>query len=294
MLFLDAFERTYTPWTDATGAFEYAFEPLADEGGIHKVWARHPAVSTKSVQATFVIHKVWVSPANAKLTQARNYPASVPVKVSTLAGTPLTAARVEVASGSVVPAGVELTLPAPKDVAGGGSVTLPVGFVADNLAPASGSVLLEVSSDERFMAPLGTVNLQWVLTEAKPALQVSPPGLETGVAHDEVASEQVTLKNIGLAKFDDLTLELRDQTKTGPAPGWVFLASTKTPGALLVGEKTVVTIMVSPGAEVATSLFEPYTFFLRIRDGGPTGKIVADVPMYVWVDDSGQGRGSSR
>lgn len=278
---VSGFERTYDLYTDANGDFEYTFVPLANEGGSYSVWANHPIVTDKAVEATFSIHRVWFSPSSASLTLATNYGHTVPVKVTTNAGTTLANVRIEAAT--VVPAGITLTLPAPKTAGSGTSTSLPVTITGDNNAPKNGQITLRILSDEGVW---GTVPVSWVLTEAKPSLAVSPPGLETGVARGDTTSELLTLTNKGLAKFADMELSLLNSTRTAPAPGWAFLASETDYDELPVGQSLQVTLVFSPSAQVALSLTEPYVFYVRVL---AQNQLVTDIPIYVWVDDTGLG-----
>ena len=275
------FERTFDVFCDEAGAFTYTFSPLANEGGQYTVWANHPTVKDKSVDATFTISRVKVAPAGASLTMATSYGHTIPITAEALAGTNLTNLRVEAAG--VLPTGLTVAGPAPKSLASGQKTTLPTVITGDNNAPASGTIVVKVLSDEHLWA---TIPVTYTLSAATPAISVSPPGLETGVARGDSVTEALTLSNKGTAKFTNLTVSLKDENKLGAAPSWLFLASTKSVGDLAVGDKAGVTFVAAPPDTVALSLTTPYTFYLRVESDG---EIVTHVPIYVWVNDSGVG-----
>ncbi|MBT9554709.1 MAG: discoidin domain-containing protein, partial [Myxococcales bacterium] len=277
---LAGFDRRFDVFTASDGTFTATFNPLPGEGGVYQAWARHPDVNDRTVQATFTIQRIAVGPSNATLSLAANYPHTIPVKAVTSAGTVLTGLRVR---GASLPLGVSLTLPPAQNASGAGTWSLPVTVTADSTAPSASSFELIVESDQ---GTWGTIPVAYTVTQAKPVLTVTPPGLETGVARDGLISEVLTLGNKGLAPFKSLSLSLMNATKTGPAPAWIFIASEKTVAELGVGAKVPITVTFAPTATTPLTTFEPLTVYLRVSAVSGT---VADVPLYVWVDDSGVG-----
>ncbi len=52
---VNGFDRFYTVTTDASGNFSYTFTPGSNEAGTYSLWAVHPDVKDRTVQATFSI-----------------------------------------------------------------------------------------------------------------------------------------------------------------------------------------------------------------------------------------------
>ncbi|TNF38603.1 MAG: hypothetical protein EP329_00110, partial [Deltaproteobacteria bacterium] len=274
------FQRSLNVVTDAAGAFSYDFTPLDGEGGVYDVWASYPGLAERASQASFTIERLITSPASFDEVLAANYPKALTVRVEALAGAHATNLRIE--ATEALPTGLTLTPDAPLDLAGPATAELRLTLAGDNDAPTEGTTRLALVSDERTWAE---IPLAWTVTNAEPVLTTSPEALVTGVARGDSVFEEITLRNEGLIKLAAPSLSLLT-AQNDPAPGWAFLASAAEPGDLAVGGEARVTLAFSPDEQVAITQLTPYAFKLRVRSGG---EVVGDVPVSVYVDDSGVG-----
>ena len=274
------FQRKFGVVTDAAGAFSYAFEPLDGEGGVYDVWATYPGLDARTTQASFTVERLIATPTAFDEVLAANYPKTLTVDVTALAGARATRLRLE--ATELLPTGLTLTLGDPVDLDGPATAALALTITGDNDAPAEGSTFLALVSDERTWAQ---IPLAWTITNAEPVLTASPAAVVTGVARGDSVFEQLTLRNEGLIKLAAPSLSLLTP-QNGPAPAWASLASAADPGDLAVGGETVVTLALTPDAQVAVTQLDPYAFKLRVRSGGA---VIADIPISVYVDDSGFG-----
>ena len=160
----------------------------------------------------------------------------------------------------------------------------PLAFTieGDNSATPVGNLVMRVVSDESGSEPLATINLEYELSEAEPALDYRPYYLETGVAHDDTVSETVTLENRGLADLTDIQVTLLNESDA-PAPDWIYLMSPREQGTLAIGASREIQLAVSPTYLVPDGI---YPFILRVESGNhPT----TDINIFVYVTQSGRG-----
>jgi len=274
------FERTANVVTDGAGAFSHDYTPLPGEGGVYDVWASYPGLEGRASQASFTIERLVTTPESFDEVLAANYPKALTVDVQALAGAQATNLRVE--AGEALPTGLTLTPGTPVDLSGPATAALTVTLAGDNLAPSEGTTYLNLVSDERTW---GQVPLAWTITSADPVLTATPQIVVTGVARGDQVIEEITLRNEGLIQLSSPSLTLLTP-QNDPAPAWIYLASAAEPGPLAVGDETVATLVIAPGDQVTTTLSDPYAFKLRVKSGDD---VVGDVPVEVYVDDSGVG-----
>lgn len=277
---VNGFERKTEVHTDENGTFTHAFEPLENEAGIYTVQAVHPDLLDRPEQGQFIINQVDVHPSDIQLSIPRNYEQTVKVKVTTEQGTQLSNLRIEPAD--TLPAGVHLEAPDPIAVVNGGSsVYLPFVIWADNEAEEFGKLALNIMSDES-PEPWGFVNIKTRFTQADPALYFYPDHIETGVARNNMVTENITLKNQGLAPMNDVIIALETQDGS-PAPDWIKLNTPAVVGSLDIGEERNVSISFLPGSGVAEGM---HAFNLMVRSAN-----YPDTPigLYPTVTQAGQG-----
>jgi hypothetical protein len=176
---------------------------------------------------------------------------------------------------------VTLDLSAALGVAERQTLNLPVTFVANNDALASGSLILDVLGDDRPGAAIGQVTLNYSLSEAKPYLSVSPGFVETGLAQGGSAVESVQLRNQGLQDALKLHFTLTRPDGSAP-PAWAALASAAD-GTLAVGEQRSVDIRFTPPASTAEGVYE-----LRLDVVGDN-LVRQSLSVFASVTQSGQG-----
>ena len=279
------FERTFQVLTDGSGAFSHSFKPTVTDAGLFKVSAVHPDITDRPEQKSFTINRVTVSPALAKLNLPKNYPFTLPFKVSAGAGTSATHLRLTLDAVNQptgqIPAGVEVTLAAPVNVVERQTLNIPAVFSATHEAQPTGALIFNVVADESPNAPLGVVRVDYTLSEATPYLVSTPSFVETGLAQGAAQVEPVAIKNSGLQEAINLQFSL-SRPDGSAVPSWVSIASQAN-GTLAVGETRSIDLSFTPPASVAEGLYE---FWLNIvGDNVPA----QTVKVYASLSQSGQG-----
>lgn len=282
----EGFERLADVTTDATGAFRYIFKPTVTDTGTYSIGAIHPDMTDRPAQARFTVNRVAVDPQTFRLTVARNYAYPIEYRASTGTGAQLTGLRIVYAAqyqpgGTLLP-GIKVEPPAPIDIAQRQNLAMPVRVSGDNSAVASGRIVLAVFSDGSGSEPLSLLNVDFTLTEAKPALFASPSFVEAGLAQGQTTIEQVILDNKGVVAMSDVTATLL--TADGnPAPAWISIASDPALGTIGLGEKRTIDLNIAPTAQVAEGI---HPFKLRIAGSNLPAE---DINVFVSVTQSGQG-----
>jgi RHS repeat-associated protein len=298
----DGFERTYTVYADASGNWSYDFLPLSTEHGFYAVHVIHPDSRERPAQGQFLIQQVWLDPKTGSVSIPRQYDQGVWVDMWTGEGTVLPNARVvfraEDQPGGALPAGVTVNLPPAVNVPGSGHQRFNVTLRAATNAAQSVQLVLRVLSDTPAPGDWGTLTLNcnfWVGADgsgsggvAAPVLAWTPGYVEAGVAVSNVAGASVELRNVGYVNMQDVRLALVD-TNGAPAPAWVILNAATNQGSLAVGERRPISLTFAPDGAVEPRPQVPYEYRLRVwASNHPTN----EVPLFVYVDNSGQGHAS--
>lgn len=279
------FERTFSVLTDGTGQFFHTFKPTVTDAGLFKVSAVHPDITDRPEQKAFTINRVTVGPAPYKLDIPRNYAFTIPFTAKAGPGTAATNLRLVLNAASQptgqLPAGVSVQLPVPVSLAERQTLNVPVVFSANNEAQPSGSLILDVVSDEQPLNPIGRVAVNYTLSIAKPNLTSTPSFVETGLAQGSSQIESVEVRNNGLQDALNLRFALTG-TDGSPAPAWVAIAS-RANGSLAVGERRSIDLSFSPPAGTPEGVYE---YRLTVAgDNVPTQSL----NVYVSLTQSGQG-----
>lgn len=281
------FERSFSVLTDASGAFSYTFKPTLTDSGTYKVSAVHPDITDRPEQKSFTIQRVSFGPTPYRLDVAKNYPFTIPFTVKAGPGTSATNVRLALnaadqPTGSI-PAGIQVELPAPINVAEKQTLNLPVRFKAAVEAQPSGSLIFQAYSDERPGAPVGVLTVNYSLSEARPYLSYTPGYVETGLAQGETQIESLTFKNGGLETAQQLKFSLTKADGVTPAPSWISIVSSAD-GDLAIGESRTVDLRMAPPTGTPEDVYE---FKLQIQgDNLPK----QSVNVYVSLTQSGKGQ----
>lgn len=279
------FERTFSVLTDGTGQFTHTFKPTITDSGLYKVSAVHPDVTDRSEQRSFTINRVTVGPTPYKLDVPKNYPFSIPFTAKAGPGTAASNLRLVLDAASQptgqIPAGIKVQLPAPVSLAERQTLNVPVQFTASNDAQPSGSLILDVVSDESPLTPIGRVTVNYSLSEAKPFVTSTPSFVETGLARGGSGVETVLIENKGLQDAINLQFTLTKTDGTA-APAWINISNAVN-GTLAVGAKRSIDLAFNPPAGTAEGVYE---FRLRM-EGENVG--AQNLNVYASVTASGQG-----
>lgn len=279
------FERSFQVLTDSAGVFSYTFKPTVTDAGLFKVSAVHPDITDRPEQRNFTINRVTVSPALSRLNLPKNYPFSIPFKVTAGAGTSATHLRLTLDAVNQptgqIPAGVTVELNAPVNVVERQTVNIPAIFSATHEAQPSGALIFHVVADESPNTPLGVVRVDYTLSEATPYLVSTPGFVETGLAQGASQIESVAIKNSGLQEAINLQFSL-SRPDGSAVPSWVSIASQAN-GSLPVGETRTVDLSFAPAASVAEGVYE---FWLNVVGDNVPAQTIR---VYASVSQSGQG-----
>lgn len=282
----EGFERLTDVMTDAEGGFRYVFKPTLTDAGRYRVGAIHPDMTDRPEHASFTINRIQITPTPFKLTVPRNYAYRIDFRARSGTGSQASNLRViyapEYQPSGTLAAGIKVLLPDPISIAPKQDLSLPVSVSGDNTAAPSGRVVLAVVSDGSGATPLALLNVDYTLTEAKPALYATPNYVEAGLARGQTALEQVVFENKGFVAMSEVVVDLLDKSGNA-APGWITLASGRALGSIGVGEKRTVDVNVAPDANVAEGIHE---FVLRVSGANLPAETVN---VFVSVTQSGIG-----
>ncbi len=110
----------------------------------------------------------------------------------------------------------------------------------------------------------------------------APDHVETGVAHEDIVTESITLSNKGLADLADVFLTLIDGTGK-PAPDWVRLNTPADLSTLAVGDGREVSISFLPGSDTAQG---SKVFYLSVTSSNYPA---TNIGLYPTITSSGIG-----
>lgn len=279
------FERSFSVLTDALGNFSYVFKPTVTDSGLYKVSAVHPDITDRPEQKAFNINRVTVTPTPYKLDIPRNYPFSIPfvakAGIGTSANNLTLAFNAASQTTGTLPTGITLQMPVPVSLSSKQSLNVPVVFTANNDAQASGSLILDVVSNDQPNAVIGKVKVDYTLSEAKPYLLPTPSFVETGLSQGGSEIESVVIENKGLQDALNLQFSLT-KADGSPAPSWVGISSQPN-GTLVIGEKRAVDISFTPPAGTQEAVYE---FKLNVQGDNVPAQALN---VYASVTQSGQG-----
>lgn len=280
------FERRIDVFTNNSGEFSYTYKPQASESGLYRVSCIHPDLLERPEQGQFTVGRVSIDPTLIQLRMPRNADQVLNFNVATGLATNASNLRLQYlatdqTTGSLEP-GIQVTLPAALNMTPEQTANLPVTVHPDATAYERGSLYLRLVSDETGSEPLAMLRINYVFSDAAPALFVNPTFVETGVIFDDNVIETVTLDNQGFADLQNVRISLLD-SNGNPAPSWIYPMTASNLGNLAIGEQREVSLNVQPSNAVTEGLHE---FTLRIESDNNAAR---DVPVYVSVSQAGLG-----
>ncbi len=260
---VNGFDRYFTITTDATGNFNYTFTPGSNEAGSYSLWAVHPDVKDRTVQATFSIAGIAINPTWANVRLARNRSLDIPVTISNYGGGSLTGLTFQKTSSGGITTGIINT----------GDITLNAGekqaitwrLTADGTAPDTGSATLQVTTAEGLSV---TLNASITMVSLIPIISTSPSYIDTGMMRGDQKIATFTITNTG----EDT---LRNARIEGPSASWIGLTQNKALGDLAPGASIPIGFMFSPPANLAQGVYDdqvviysdnhmPYTYHIQV------------------------------
>jgi hypothetical protein len=257
------FDRFATVNTDAVGAFSYTFTPGVNEAGSYSVWAIHPDLNDRTVQAQFSIIGLQISPlqANIRLLKGQSY--NILVTLVNLGGSPLnglsfTGTASSGMTATAVNSGGTVLNPGENR-----TITFRVG--ADQSAPASGYASLDITTTEglgnRVDASITTIT-------AIPVISTAPSYIDTGLMRGNQRIENLTIRNTGAETLINPRIE-------GPSLPWLALTVDKNIGDIPAGQSRTIGILIKPADTMAQGVYDdrlviyadnhiPYTYNVQV------------------------------
>jgi hypothetical protein len=247
------FDRYLLATTDSTGHYSTTFVPLVGEAGNYTLWATHPAVADKPIQAGFIIYGLGFDPRAVNLRMSKNSSFSMPLTLKNLGEADLTGIRFNLASGDGISGSIDLTGSATA-LTGGSSTMIKLNLDAALTAPDASSATLTVTTGEGITRTL-EVNIS--LLTALPTISTDPAFIEVGVNRGSSKIATFRLKNVGYAPLENIVIE-------PPVLPWIGLLSGTALPNLAPGASVDISVNFRPTDAVAQG---PYADRLVISSG---------------------------
>ena len=281
------FDRTEQVVTDDAGQFSTTFTPLEGEaGGVYSVWAVHPDLTDRAVQAQFVIERLLPDTRSFTVRTPHGFRQPLTLGVTAGPGTMVTNARIELRAedqtGGVLPRGITME-PGPSlarlDSTQPGR--LLVHLSGSSEAPRQARVVLRLTSDGA-TAPWALIPVDCEFSEAFPLLRWSPALVDTGVTPGSDILEEVRLENTGLIAATNVFFSLH-RADGSALPPWAALATQPNLQELPVGGRAAVGVAFRPPASTPDG---EHLFVLRVRSANHPQR---DLPVHLSVLTAGRG-----
>lgn len=284
----EGFERSFNLTSDASGLFEMTFQPLEGESGAYQVWARHPDLNERQIQASFAIQRVSLNPGSARLRVPRGVPFNFNIAAQAAEGTAVNNLRFEVVAEDqtppVLPTGLSVSSNA-LNLASGSSGNLAVTFTSDASTPASGTVVARLLSDEATTEGWTRFNIDYTLTEGRPNLVTSKSSFNFGANPGGNGLLELSLSNQGVVAAQSVELALLQRTNGSilPAPGWLSLTVPAQFPSLSVGSSINIGMNIAVPDNFGIGTYE---YGLRIRSSNHP-EIIVPIDLAVTSDEEG-------
>ena len=246
-------QRVFGVFTDANGNFSTVFTPLPTEGGYYSVSAAEPGVTDTPPQAYFAILGMASSPTALSLSVVEGSKVSGSVNVANLSEVPLTGLTANIV-GLVANLSASVT-PGASSLAGQGTVALSYVVSASDASISRSSFTVHLASAEGVALDLPVaVAVQPLL----PRLAAAPSQLAATMLRGSQVIVQFDVLNLGGAASGPLTVNV-------PAVPWLSVASTNPLPSLSPGNSNLVTLVLTPAADLALG---PYAGTLTVNGSG--------------------------
>lgn len=260
---VNGFDRYGTATTDLTGAFTYTFTPGANETGTYSVWAIHPDLSDRTVQAQFNIIGLQVSPKLITVTTTKSATVDIPITLKNLSMAELTGLALSTEASS----GITATVVSNESdkLAGGETRTVTLRITPQQSAADSGYAGLNIATNEGLN---DKVEATITLVNAVPVINTSPSYIDTGIVRGAQKIANFTITNSGIETLKNPRIE-------GPSLPWMTLTIDKSLGDIPAKQNKIVGIMMNPGDTIPQGVYDdriviysdnhiPYTFNIQV------------------------------
>ena len=235
--------RSIDALANKDGNFTAKFTPLPGEAGHYTINAVFPGVSDSSPQDAFdILGMKATNGINAGLLPGQIQTGQIEIKnLSPIALTNLTA------SINNLPTGLTLEFGPPVSLPGSGKATLSYTLTAAADATAlNGSAPVLITSDEGITT---TATLSVSVTPLTPHLVANPGYLSAGMLRGTQNTVTFEVVNTGGADTGPLQVQLPASTP------WLSLGSNASLPSLAPGEKTTISLLLTPPADLPLQLY---------------------------------------
>lgn len=229
------FARYLSATTNAFGNYSTTFKPLVGEAGAYTLWATHPTVTDKPIQAGFTIFGLSFDPGSVNLRMSKNSSFSMPIILKNLGEAALTGLNYVLNGGTGITGSLNLVGTA-TTLDGGRNTSLTMTLDAALGAPDASSATITVTSDQGITR---TMDVNIALLEALPTISTDPLFIETGVNRNSSKVVTFKLKNVGYAPLQNIVIQ-------PPALPWIGLLSNTTLPDLAPGASTDISVNFRP------------------------------------------------
>ena len=223
--------------TDANGDFQASFVPLQFEAGQYYLAADHPAVAEDTIQDQFVLVGMKADPSQLSVRMVPGLAVSGHIVIRNLSDIPLTMLAV---SALNLPVNLTAEASVPQVLPGDGTVELEYTLNAIDASLAHGGIILHVTTAEG--ATLD-VPMNITIVPLVSQLTANPGYLKSGMVRGNQTILSFEVINGGGAPSGDLQIMLPDFP-------WMSLAVDSTIPSIIPGQKVIVTIVLSPPADL--------------------------------------------
>jgi RHS repeat-associated protein len=275
------YDRTYTVTTDKSGNYSYTFTPGASEAGTYSIWASHPDVTTRTIQATFIIGGIAIDPSSADWRVLKGGSENIALKVKNSGDAGLTNLQFTTETSTGITATISNSGDDILSANETQDLTLSVSAAAD--APDTGFATLNVSalsSDGTALTAKMEVNLSMV--SAIPVISTSPSYIDTGMVMGDQDIATITMTNTGGAALTNARIE-------GPSTSWITLTTDKQIGELQAGASTSIGVSLRPPDTLSQGVYDDqftiysdnhmaYTYHIQVTvTSNAVGSVLFDV-----------------
>ena len=253
LLTVRGLQRIISVTTDSNGNFSTVFTPLPTEAGFYTIAAVAPGIANAPAQDQFTILGATLNPTPLAVTVTEGSNISVPVTVQNLSEVPLTGLTASVdglAPNLSANAGHTTNY-----LAGQGTVILNIVISAINSSVRQSSFTVHLATAEGVTLDL-PVNV--TVTPLVAQLSTAPTQLAAAMLRGAQTILQFSVMNLGGAASGPLTISV-------PAVSWMSVASTNPLPSLNPGESNIVTLVLTPAADLVLG---PYTGALTVSGSG--------------------------
>ncbi len=257
------FDRFYTVTTDAIGRFTYTFTPGSNEAGDYSIWAVHPDVKDRTVQATFSIAGFTINPGIANVRMARNRTQDIPVTLVNYGGGTLTGLAFETTASTGVTVGV--INPGDAKLTAGENQGITFRITTESTAPDTAWATMTAKTAEGLSVKL---NANITVVSLIPIISTSPSYIDTGMVRGDQKIATFTVSNTGQETLRNARIE-------GPSTSWMVPTVNKAIGDVAPGASTTVGFMFSPPVTLTQGVYDdqiviysdnhiPYTYHIQV------------------------------